>query len=87
MAFLERGAVGTRKLVVISAAVIVGESVLIAAALNSAVVEGDSAEMMGRVTGRAVIPLLILWYVHASLRRLVAESQRRIVDTVARKFD
>lgn len=84
---LERGAAGTRKLVMISAAVVVGESILIAAVLNSVEGNGDSSELMGRAFGRSLIPLLILWYIHASLRRLATESQRRIVDTVARKFE
>jgi hypothetical protein len=81
---LQTGARGTKRLVAIAAAVIVVEIVLLGAAVSSA--GGDAAEQAGRATGRALIPLLILWYIHASLRRLARESQRRIVETVADKF-
>jgi len=83
---LENGASGTRQLVKIAAAVLVLEVVLVAAAVNS-LPGAKSAELTGEAMGRALIPLLILWYIHASLKRLADESQRRIVDTVGRKFD
>jgi hypothetical protein len=83
---LRSGAVGTKKLVKIAALVVIGESVLEVAALNS-IAGGDTAELTGRAFGGSVVPLLILWYIHASLRRLARESQQRLVDTVARKFE
>jgi hypothetical protein len=84
---LEGGAARTKNLVKLAAAVVVAEVVLFAMAANSIATSGDSAELMGRAVGRALIPLLILWYIYASLRRLAAEAQQRAVDTVARKFD
>jgi hypothetical protein len=84
---LETGAPRTRQLVVIAMVVIVVEVLLLAAAANSLGVGGDSAELAGRAVGRALIPLAILWYISASLRRLANESQQRVVDTVGRKFD
>ncbi|HEY0990785.1 MAG TPA: hypothetical protein VGD80_27215 [Kofleriaceae bacterium] len=82
---LESGAPGTRQLVKIAALVLVADGVLYLAALNS-IGAGDTAELAGRAFGRALIPLLILWYIHASLRRLADESQQRVVSTVADKF-
>jgi hypothetical protein len=83
---LESGAPGTRQLVKIAALVLVADVVLYLAALNSIGAGGDTAELAGRAFGRALIPLLILWYIHASLRRLADESQQRVVSTVADKF-
>jgi hypothetical protein len=82
---LQSGAHGTKRLVEISAAVIVLQLVLLGAALTS-VGRTDVTEQVGRSFGRVLIPLLLLWYIHASLRRLARESQRRIVESVADKF-
>jgi hypothetical protein len=84
---LVSGAAGTKNLVKLAAAVVIAEVALVAVASNSVGTSADSAELMGRAVGRALIPLLILWYIYASLRRLSAEAQQRAVDTVARKFD
>ncbi|HMG52608.1 MAG TPA: hypothetical protein VK601_03980 [Kofleriaceae bacterium] len=84
---LERGAPRTKQLVKISAAVIAVECVLGVVVLNSLGAMQSSSELAGRAFGRALIPLLILWYVYASLRRLADESQRRIVDALGSKFD
>lgn len=84
---LESGAAGTKRLVKLAAALIVAEVVLFSVAVNSVGTAENSAELMGRELGRALIPLLILWYIYASLRRLAAEAQQHVVDTVARKFD
>jgi len=82
---LQTGARGTMRLVKLAAAVIVLEIVLTGVALSSA---GSYAagEQTGRAFGRALIPLLLLWYIHASLRRLARESQQRLVKNVADKF-
>jgi hypothetical protein len=80
---LENGAAGTMTLVKIAAAIIIAETVLLAAALSSVGGGGVAAELMGRVVGRAVIPLLILGYIFASLNRLAEESRRRIRGSVA----
>jgi hypothetical protein len=82
---LQTGARGTIRLVKLAALVIVLEIVLTGVALSSA---GSQAagEQTGRAFGRALIPLLLLWYIHASLRRLARESQQRLVATVADKF-
>lgn len=82
---LESGAPRTMQLVKLAAAVLVAEIVLFAIAA-SIVGAGNVAELTGREVGRAIIPLLLLWYIYASLRRLAAESQRRVVDSVAGKF-
>lgn len=84
---LENGAAGTKALVRVAALLVVAEVVLYSMAVNTVGSMPDSAELMGRAVGRAVIPLLILWYIHASLRRLAAEAQQDVVNTVARKFD
>jgi hypothetical protein len=84
---LESGAAGAKTVVKLAAALVVAEVVLFAVAVNSAGSSVNSAELMGRQVGRALIPLLILWYIYASLRRLAAEAQQYAVDTVARKFD
>jgi hypothetical protein len=84
---LESGAEGTKKLVKLAAAIVVAEVVLFTVAVNSVGSAPNSAELTGRAVGRALIPLLILWYIYASLVRLSAEAQQRAVDTVARKFD
>jgi hypothetical protein len=84
---LESGAAGTKKLVKLAAAVVIAEVVLVAVGTSSVGTSDDSAELMGRAMGRALIPLLILWYIYASLRRLSAEAQQRTLDTIARKFD
>jgi hypothetical protein len=81
---LEHGAPRTKQLVKVAAAAIVAEIVLFAAVASS--LGGSSAALTGRAIGRALVPLLILWYIHASLRRLAKESQRRMVDTIANKF-
>jgi hypothetical protein len=83
---LEGGAPRTKLLVKIAAGAIAVETILGIVALNSIGVGPDAAEASGRVVGRALIPLLILWYIYASLRRLADESQRRVVDTIGRKF-
>jgi hypothetical protein len=84
---LESGATGTKNLVKLAAAVVVAEVVLFAVAANSLATSKNSAELMGGAVGRALIPLLLLWYIYASLQRLSTEAQQRAVDTVARKFD
>jgi hypothetical protein len=84
---LESGAEGTKKLVKLAGAIVVAEVVLFTVAVNSVGSAPNSAELTGRAVGRALIPLLILWYIYASLVRLSAEAQQRAVDTVARKFD
>jgi hypothetical protein len=83
---LEGGAPRTKGLVLIAAAATVLESILFVAAVSSLGAGQDSAELAGRAFGRAVIPLLILWYIYASLRRLANESRQRFVDTVGNKF-
>lgn len=82
---LQTGARGTRRLVQLAAAVIFVEIVLIGAALGSAG-SPNASEEAGRAFGRALIPLLLLWYIHSSLRRLARESQERVVRNVADKF-
>ena len=84
---LENGAPRTLLLVKIAGAVVVAEVLLFTAAANTAALAANSAELTGEAVGRAIIPLLILWYIHSNLRRLADESRRAIVDTVARKFD
>lgn len=85
-AALETGAPRTKQLVQIAAATLVVEGVLGVMALKRLGASQDTAELVGRAFGRALIPLLILWYIYASLRRLANESQRRIVDTIGGKF-
>jgi hypothetical protein len=82
---LENGAPGTKQLVKIAAAVVIAEVVLFGAAVSS-IGTRDSAALMGGAVGRTLVALLILWYIHSSLRRLADESRRRIVNTVADKF-
>jgi hypothetical protein len=83
---LEVSAPRTKQLVLIAAAAIVLESVLWVVALNSLGARQDGAELAGRAFGRAAIPLLILWYIYASLHRLANESRQHFVDTVGSKF-
>jgi uncharacterized membrane protein len=83
---LESGAPRTKQLVLIAAAATALESILFVAAVSSLTAGQDSAELAGRAFGRAVIPLLILWYIYASLRRLANESRQHFVDTVGSKF-
>ena len=83
---LETGAPRTKQLVLVAAAATALEAILFVAAVSSLSAGQDSAELAGRAFGRAVIPLLILWYIHASLRRLANESRQRFVDTVGNKF-
>lgn len=83
---LEGGARRTRQLVLISAAVISVDCILTVVALDRIGAVNDGAEAAGRAFGRALIPLLIIWYIYASLRRLADESKRRIVDTLGGKF-
>jgi hypothetical protein len=83
---LERGAPRTKQLVKISTAAIAVECILGVVALNRLGAMQSSAELAGRAFGRALIPLLILWYIYASLRRLADESQRRTLDALGRKF-
>jgi len=83
---LETGAPRTKLLVKLAAAAIAVEVVLGVAALNSLLGALDAAELTGRAFVRALIPLLILWYIYASLRRLADESQRQIVNMIGRKF-
>jgi len=83
---LEVGAPRTKQLVLIAAAAFVMESVLWVVALNSLGARQHGAELAGQAFGRAVIPLLILWYIYASLRRLVNESRLHFVETVGSKF-
>jgi hypothetical protein len=83
---LERGAPRTKQLVKISTAAIAVECILGVVALNHLGAMQSSAEIAGRAFGRALIPLLILWYIYASLRRLADESQRRTLDALGRKF-
>ncbi|HEY0478401.1 MAG TPA: hypothetical protein VGD37_12840 [Kofleriaceae bacterium] len=80
------GAPRTKQLVKISAAAVTVECVLRVVALNRLGAIQSSAEIAGRAFGRALIPLLILWYIYASLRRLADESQRRTVDALGSKF-
>jgi len=84
---LEGGAARTKNLVKLAAVVQVVDVVLFVATANSTAPLGDSADMMGEATGRALIPLLILWYIYASLQRLVAEAQQRVAEAIARKID
>jgi hypothetical protein len=81
---LENGAPRTMLMVKVAAAVVIGEVLLYTVAVTS--VGGDTAYLAGWAVGRGVVPLLILWYIHSSLRRLADESRRRIVNTVADKF-
>lgn len=85
---LEGGAGWIKNLVKLAAAVLVVEVLAgMVVATNSIGTSTNSAELLGQAMGRALIPLLILWYIHASLWRLAAEAQLHAVDTVARKFD
>lgn len=83
---LAGGAARTKQLVLIAAAATVVESIVGVVALNSLGVQQNGAELAGRAFGRALIPLLILWYIHASLRRLANESRKRFVDTLGNEF-
>jgi hypothetical protein len=85
---LEGGAGWIKNLVKLAAAVLVVEvfAVTVVSA-NSIETSTNSAELLAEAMGRALIPLLILWYIHASLWRLAAKAQLRAVDTVARKSD
>jgi hypothetical protein len=83
---LENGAPRARLLVKAAAAVYVLEAVLFAA-MASSIGGRDTSYLAGQAFGRAVIPLVILWYIHASLKRLAQESHQRVVETVGRKFE
>jgi hypothetical protein len=67
--------------------VLLVEVLLLTVVAKSIETSENSAELSGQAMGRALIPLLILWYIYASLQRLAAEAQQRVVDPVARKFD
>jgi hypothetical protein len=85
---LEGGAGWIKNLIKLAAAVLVVEVFAVTVvATNSIETSKNSAELLGQAMGRALIPLMILWYIHASLWRLAAEAQLRAVDTVARKVD
>jgi hypothetical protein len=82
---LKSGAGWIKNLVKLAAAVLVVEVFAVTVvATNSIETSNNSAELLGQATGRALIPLLILWYLHASLWRLAADAQLRAVGTVAR---
>jgi uncharacterized membrane protein len=83
---LRVGAARTKQLVLVAVAATMMECVLGVVALNSLGARQDAAEIAGRAFGRALIPLLIFWYIYASLGRLANESRQRVLDTVSSKF-
>jgi hypothetical protein len=84
---LETGARWPLTLVKVAAAVVVVDVVLSAAVANTVAAPGRAAQLTGEAIGGAVIPLLLLWYIHSNVRRLANESRQAIVETVAGKFD